>query len=65
MHPTNVISISDITPTIEHRYRHIVNVLRRCGGFDLSNADKISLIRHTLRELGEEPTITPIIPQSP
>ena len=60
MQPTNIVSFE--APSMEMKYKHLVNVLRRCGGFDLSTADKISLIRNTLRELNEEPTVTPLIP---
>jgi len=60
MLPTNVVSIE--APSMEIKYKYLISVLQKCGGFDLSTADKIFLIRNTLRELGEEPTVTPMIP---
>jgi len=60
MQPNNVLSFE--APGLEMKYKHLVDVLKQCGGFDLSTTDKISLIRQTLRDLGESPTITPMIP---
>jgi hypothetical protein len=51
---------------IYKKYGVAIETLRKCGGFDLSTGEKISLIRQTLRELAESPTITPVIkPKSP
>jgi hypothetical protein len=59
----NVISIKPMTT--EDKLAGVINVLKICGGFDISTADKISLIRETLRNLGENPTVTPMINKSP
>jgi hypothetical protein len=62
MKSTNIVSIEfEPVVSMEQKYNYLINVLKRCGGFDLSTTDKMSLIRKTLRDIGEEPTITPLI----